>query len=42
MALPWKQPENGPLGQDLFHGILGTLEAETPGGWEKELSMELP
>lgn len=42
MALPWKQPEHGPLPQELFHGILGTLGAETPGGWEKELSVELP
>lgn len=41
MALPWKQPEHGPLAQDLFHGILGTQGAETPGEWEK-ISMELP
>lgn len=42
MALPWKHPERGLLAQDLFHGILGTLGAETPGGWEEELSMEFP
>lgn len=42
MSLPRKQPEHGPLAQDLFCGIVGTLGAETPGGWEKELSMEFP
>lgn len=42
MALSWNRPEHGPLAQDFFHGILGTLGAEIPGGWEKELSMEFP
>lgn len=41
MALSWRQPEHEPLAQALFCEILGTLGAETPGGWEKALSMEL-